>query len=143
MGPSVYNGESDGAKNLYVLGYTKENKGDIKRPIVIRWCGVLERWQLWSLLNSLYLPVVCDASGCLRCLNTFYLKLNLNMQTLIIFPARPSLRPGKVGLGVHLVTSSSIGIVATCENSGFLPLGNRAWIPQLVAGFLFPGSCLI
>lgn len=34
MGPSVYNGERNGGKNLYVLGYTKEKKGDIKRPIV-------------------------------------------------------------------------------------------------------------
>lgn len=59
MGPSVYNGDSDGAKNLYVLGYTKEKKRDIKRQIVIQWCGVLERWQLWPLLNSLYLLVVC------------------------------------------------------------------------------------
>lgn len=81
-------------------------------------------------------------SDSLEHFNTFSLKLNFKRQTLKIYDEGLSLLQdqvselGKLALDFtwrfhNLLVSSSL-----VKTELILPLGNRAWIPQLVAGFL-------
>lgn len=88
-------------------------------------------------------------SDSLEHFNTFSLKLNFKRQTLKIYDEGLSLLQdqvselGKLALDFtwrfhNLLVSSSL-----VKTELILPLGNRAWIPQLVAGFLISAYHLV